>query len=296
MLASLHPRDFPAGASTPVTGEPLPQLARFALDWAGTLCAETGCADYHRGWSAIRAHASNGGRPSRIEDFLPALRSVARDGGVRILISGSADTGLAAALLDCLRPAGIEPRIVISDVCRTPLAQNELFARHARFALETRLGPVADLDVSPVDAVVSHSFLGFVDPRDRAATVRAWARNLRPGGVLLYSAPVVDGESDRRAVSTPEEIEIAARRVAEGARVAGEGDPEAMGRAAAAFWAHQVPHRQPTETEITALFQESGLAVRERRLCTFRKFGLTEAFGREARDYRLRLNLVAERT
>lgn len=275
--------------------EPLDLLARFAFDWADTLCSGTGCADYHRGWTVIRAYSAKGGGPARISDFLPALQSVAQDGSVRILLSGSADTGLAAALLECLRPVGIEPRFVLADICQTPIAQNRLFAQHAAFELETHLGPVADLTVAPVDAVVSHSFLGFVDPQDRPATVRAWARNLRPGGVVLYSAPLVESESALPFLSTPEDIALAGRHVTETLRAAGRADAEAMGQAAAAFWAHRVPWRQPTEPEVVALLGDAGLILRDRQLAAFRKFKSTESFGREARSYHLRLSLVAER-
>jgi len=287
--------DAPERATVSVD-EPLEMLARFAFDWADTLCRSTACANYHRGWSVVRAWTAGAGLPAGIIDFLPAMMRRARDGRIRVLLSGAADTGLAAALLACLRPVGIEPSIVLVDRCQTPLMQNNLFARHAGFPLETIEGLVADLTIAPVDVVLSHSFLGFVAPGERARTVAAWARNLRPGGAVLYSSPMIPNGEFRPSVSSPENLQEVTAEVIERVRAAGRADAEALARAAVGFWAWPVPHAQPCEDEVQDLFAGAGLVTVERHTRPFRKFDTVDATGREAADYRLRLNLVAERT
>lgn len=286
--------EAPAPAE-PSVDEPLEVLARFTFDWAERLCGAAGCAEYHRGWSTVRAWAAGSGLPDGVEDFLPAMTRVARDGRIRVMLSGAADTGLAAALLASLRPSGIEPSIVLVDLCQTPLIQNTLFARHAGFEIETVQGAVSDVTVAPVDAVLSHSFLGFVAPDQRAVTVTSWVRNLRRGGVVLYSSPLIRDGAFRPSTSSAEYLDTVRAEVERRARAAGHGDAEAMARAAAQFWAWPVPHRQPPEDEVLGLFGAAGLVIAERHLRPFRKFAAVDATGREAKDYRQRLNIVAER-
>ena len=291
---SLKDESCRAHAVFPVD-EPVKQLAQFAFDWAQTLCGTSSCADYHRGWGVMRAWTADGGLPAGIADFLPAMTARARNGRIRVLLSGAADSGLASAMLACLRPAGIEPSFVLSDCCQTPLMQNMLFAQHARFALQTHHGRVEELTVAPVDVVLSHSFLGFIAPEKRAMTVAAWARNLRQGGAVLYSGPILGEGMVRPSTSTPEYLAAVAAKVVDNVRAAGGTDAEALAKAAVDFWAWRVPYTQPSEAEVLDLFAGAGLIPVDRRTQPHRKFNTVETTGREANDYRIRLNLVAER-
>lgn len=275
--------------------EPLEMLARFTFDWAESLCGATGCADYHRGWSLIRAWTAGAGLPDGIDDFLPTMLRLAQNGQIRVLLSGAADTGLAAALLACLRPAGIEPSIVLVDRCQTPLFQNTLFARHAGFEIETIQAQVSHVTVAPVDLVLSHSFLGFVSPDQRAATVASWTRNLRSGGAVLYSSPLIQEGAFQPSRSSAEYLQLVSAEVMSRASAAGYGDAEEMARAAEQFWAQPVPHRQPPENEVRSLLDAAGLVITERHIRPFKKFSTVKANGREGKDYRDRLNLVAKR-
>lgn len=244
--------------------EPLAELAAFAFDWAHCLCdPQAACESYHRGWSIVRHVEAGGALPSGQEFFGRWLRGLARAGRVRILLSGAADTGLAAMVLQQLRPHGIEPEMVLVDRCLTTLEQNRLFARHAGFDLQTLQMDAADVEIPAVDAIVVHSFLGFFPPDTRHRIVEMWVRNLAPHGQVLISNRLSDGEGAIHPDPDPEALarrkaSIQATAVALGytsARAAGIAD------AAEALWRYRHAHSHLGEAELLRLLGRAGLAI-----------------------------------
>lgn len=193
--------------------EPLAQLARFSYDWAPTLCdPEHGCCDYHRGWSSVRLLEQDGALPAGEAFFTTQLRQIAGQGKLRVLLSGAADTGLAALVLRALRPVGCEPEIVMIDRCRTTVEQNRLFAQHQGFSIELHQGDaVTFVGSAPVDAIVAHSFLGFIPPDLRPTLIQSWSRMLRPGGRLLMSHRF---GADDSVLAPPKPEDLARRKLA----------------------------------------------------------------------------------
>ncbi|MGB0499394.1 MAG: N-succinylarginine dihydrolase, partial [Rubricella sp.] len=112
--------------------EPIADLARFAYENAPRLCdADHGCEPYHRGWTLVRAVESGGAAPLG-EPFLSDwIGRSAQGGRARVLLSGSADTGLMGIALRACAAHRLTPEIVIADQCETPLAQARRFAVHA---------------------------------------------------------------------------------------------------------------------------------------------------------------------
>lgn len=248
--------------------EPLAELAAFALDWAHCLCdPNAGCRDYHRGWSIVRLVEAGGALPAGQDFFGAALRRLARDGRIRVLLSGAADTGLAAMVLKALRPHGIEPEMVLVDRCLTTLEQNRLFARHAGFRLEAIQSDAAALDVPPADAIMVHSLLGFFAPEERQPVVDMWARNLAPHGRVLISSRLSLGKSTPRPRPDPEAL--AHRRAALVARAAALGFSPArtavIAGAAEALWLIRNDRPQLGEAELMDLLRNAGLAVEDMR-------------------------------
>jgi SAM-dependent methyltransferase len=222
--------------------EPLGILARFAYDFAPHLCDPAhGCTDYHRGWSLLRHHEAQGALPLGLAFFRRELGALAERLGqdrLRILISGAADTGQAAMLVEALRPLGIAPEFVAVDLCATPLMQQRLFLAMAGIPAEFHQADAVTVEVAPVDAVVSHSFIGFVPVPRREALVANWARLMRPGGRLVLSERLAPRSALMPAWPDPGERE--ARRAALARRLAdadlSEGDRQGMLRAADRLW------------------------------------------------------------
>lgn len=244
--------------------EPLNALADFAFDWAETLCdPEIGCTRYHKAWSMVRLIEADAALPAGFDFFQRELSALASDGRIRILLSGAADTGLAAMVLSALRPLGIEPEITLVDRCRTTLEQNRLFAEYAGFSLTTLHQDAADVTIDPVDAVIVHSFLGFFAPEARQGVVNMWARNLAPAGRVLMSNRLTVGPVGVRPQPSPEDL---AQRAAEFAKKLKQKDvgpvrAAAMTEAALELWRKGVGTPQLGEQELTDLLTAAGLSI-----------------------------------
>lgn len=192
--------------------EPLDRLARFAWDWAPSLCDPAhGCQDYHRAWSLVRLLELGGAMPAGLPFFQRELGALARAGRRRVLVSGGADTGLMAVVVSAFRAVDTVPEIVFADRCETTCMQNRLFARHLRLEAEIRRCDIVELDCAPVDAVVAHSFLPFFEGPMRQRVIEAWARVTRPGGAALISNAI--GTDESRWTQDRDPAKIEARRL-----------------------------------------------------------------------------------
>lgn len=247
--------------------EPLGILARFAYDFAPHLCDPAhGCRDYHRGWSLLRQFEARGALPLGLDFFRRELGALAARLGqdrLRILISGAADTGQAAMLIEALRPAGIVPEFVAVDLCATPLMQQRLFLGMAGLRAEFHQADAVTVDVAPVDAIVSHSFIGFVPVPRRQALIANWARLLRPGGRLLVTERMAPRIGLQPGWPDPEER--AARRAALAARLAAEdlaeGDRQGMLAAADRLWDLTGQRHRMGLPEFRAALEAAGLTL-----------------------------------
>lgn len=217
----------PSGAPPSPEGpeEPLGVLARFAYDFAPHLCDPAhGCRDYHRAWSMLRLYESGGALPRGQAFFGRELADLARRldrRRLRILVSGAADTGQVAMLLGALHRQGITPDFVIVDLCRTSLAQQDLYLRMQGMSATIIQGDAVTVTADPVDAVISHSFIGFVPPETRAALFANWARLLRSGGRLLAVERFAPEPGFQQAWPDPQER--AARRARLATRLQADG-------------------------------------------------------------------------
>lgn len=235
--------------------EPVERLARFSWDWAPTLCQpEHGCANYHRTWSMVRLLELGGALPAGLDFFRRELGLLADAGKRRVLVSGGADTGVMALVVEAFRAAGVRPRITFVDRCETSCWQNRLFARELGLDADVRCMDAAQVDGEPVDAVVSHSFLHFFEGAKRQEVLRAWAGVLAPGGVILMSTPLAPNDAEWKRI--PDPVAIEERRQALEASALRAGWPATragqLGSVAVAAWSVS-PRRWPALTRESLL-------------------------------------------
>ena len=253
----------PTDPDLPPLSEPLEELARFAFESAPHLCrAEHGCAPYHRAWSMVRLLLKSGALPAGAEYFRPWLQAATRDGRCRVLLSGAADTGLAAMVLQTMRAARIRAEIVLADRCATTLEQNRRFADRIGARFELHQTDLASLACAPVDVVLTHSFLNFLPPDARPGLVATWARTLRPGGVLVglqrFGATGRDRDPGRIAADA-ERLEIAA--VSQGFP---PEDAARVRQAAEDFWAARLTFPGIEADAFVQLLRNAGLELLDR--------------------------------
>lgn len=186
--------------------EPLDKLARFAFDWAETLCKpEHGCTAYHRAWPMIRLIEVGGSLPAGKEFFQREVKAASRDGNVHVLISGGADSGVMALAVESAIKDGLNIRVTAVDRCRTSLAQMKLYG--AANGVQTDLMQCSLEQIPPglnVDAILGHTVLSFIPLSMRAAVFKAWAGALRPEGVILLSQRLSDKNIPNQAKSKTE--------------------------------------------------------------------------------------------
>lgn len=251
------------------TREPLAELARFSFDWAPMLCNHAvGCRAYHQGWSTVRLLETGGAAPAGEAFLTEALRKQAGSRKtLRVLLSAAADTGLAGIVLRALRPVGIEPQIVLIDICQTTLQQNRLFAQAADFELETHFADIADHDCAPADAIIVHGFLNHIPLQTRPPIVRSWERLLVPGGVLLMSQRVVLPGTTPVVTVRSEDVAARLERLELKAKALGYSDAlfAEISKVAVEFWAMRKGKNPSYEADLRQLFADAGIPVEDFR-------------------------------
>lgn len=246
--------------------EPLDKLSRFTFDWSDTLCDPAhGCCDYHRMWSLVRLVETGGTLPEGSDFFYRELRKSARPDGVRVLLSGAADTGLSAIAAGAFCGQVVPLTVVMADRCRTPLEQARLYALSAGFHLETQQGTLDQIVTEPVDAIMAHSFLAFIPPADRPALFAAWSRLLRSGGRVLLSQRLQPEDSDYTRKRPP--VEIAERRAELGRKLEKSNPVSApiatILNAAERLWLNPMGGNPIKDSELRAFCDDAGMDVTE---------------------------------
>ncbi len=166
--------------------ENLPDIAAEAYDLSDRLCGT--CRDLHALWPYIRLSRASTGievQASKLETLLGDL--LAR-GLRRLLIAGSADTGLLA--LAARAGADHAMNIVVLDICATPLELCRKFAERRSLSISTVRQDLLDLDIEGrFDIVLIHGTLQFISADRRADAVARIHRAISPGGrlVLLFN-------------------------------------------------------------------------------------------------------------
>lgn len=271
-----------SSAVMPADVEPLLQLARFSWDWAPLLCDPAqGCRDYHRCWSSVRLLQKGGALPAGSAFFQDELASLVAADRRRILISGSADTGLMAMVFTICKAMGAAPKIVLVDQCRTTVTQNRILADYLGLQADIRQGDIKTLDCPPVDAVIVHSFLGFFPRPERQQVIGAWGRLLRPGGKVLMSATLAQSEDVPYPARNETAIDASKPRLVDSAIEAGMAVTEAeqLGEIAVTMLKKRLTHDpQLTRDFLDRAFAAAGIRLTAVNLKEKERLGPLAAF------------------
>jgi SAM-dependent methyltransferase len=162
--------------------EDLPQLAADSFDLAGQLCGD--CKNFHMLWPYHRLAQAAGGDIG-IPRVQSALKSLLSQSGRKILIGGSADSGLLAVVA---RTASSGADITVLDRCETPLELCRRFASRWSLPIKTMHLDLQDLSIkSRFDVVFIHMLLQFIPSGQHLDTLVRVRRSLRPGGRMLLA-------------------------------------------------------------------------------------------------------------
>jgi SAM-dependent methyltransferase len=251
--------------------EPLLESAPVAFRLARELCQRDGatgreCSPVHGFWQYLRILGFVT-TPAHHARFLGDAfnDAVPRGGNVDVLVSGAVDYSMLAHALWACGSRGAAAKATVIDICATPLALNDWYARRVGQAISTAREDVRDhRSGAGYDVVCTHSFLSQFPPADRRDVARSWRRLLKPGGRVItvnriragngagpftYSSSQVQALEEgilRRAAELHDPLDLA---------------PEELVRSAAAYARHRRIYPVETCDEIGTLLKEAGLAV-----------------------------------
>jgi SAM-dependent methyltransferase len=166
--------------------ERLGDLAAQAYELSGRLCGS--CRDLHALWPYIRLSRSSTGLEDEGSRLELALRTLIAGGLRRVLIAGSADTGLLALVARAGADHGVN--IVVLDICESPLELCRRLASQWSMQIETLRQDLLELDVQQqFDLVLVHGTLHFIAANGRLDVLTRIQHALRPDGrlVLLFN-------------------------------------------------------------------------------------------------------------
>lgn len=224
------------------------------------------CHAYHAVWPFFRLFGS---LPSVARDHDAVLEQVgaaAADGCERILVSGSADSGILSYVIEAYARAGRRAEITVVDLCQTPLELCRYYAAQRGWAIRTQALDARsnELGTNRFDLVVSHNFLSFFGPEERILVASNWARSLRPSGrVLAFSTVKLDAPASSRRFD-PDRTEKLVRATLEGQRQSPYGhiiDSAALEALIRDYAVRRITNHIRSEDEIGAPLTAAGLQI-----------------------------------
>lgn len=240
--------------------EPLAESAPLAWQLASRLCT-LGCAAEHGAWQYLRLLGLVASPALHADFYRSALQSLPRRaGGLRVLISGSADYGMLAQVLSSAPDA----QVTALDRCATPLEMNRWYAHRLGRAVTTLQSDVLAYGTEErFDAICTHAFLGYFSSAQRPALVAKWRELLAPGGAIVTLhrlRPSATGPT----VFSAEELEAYRANALAGARRLGAAlpvSPEAFAEAAVTFASRQKMHPLRSPEELSGLLETGGFRI-----------------------------------
>jgi hypothetical protein len=193
------------------TIEPQEQLAKFSFINANRLCSsEHGCRDYHKAWTTLRYLNTPGELPSESEFFVQKIKQLRSLAEIRILVSGAADTGLTAMVLEALTGVRFRWKLIVVDQCQTVIEQHLRFQKHLGVEFELIESDILNVSCEPVDIVIAHNFSRFLPKQDRLNLFAKWSGLLKENGHILFlsSFSSADSTEDVFEKATEREIEL----------------------------------------------------------------------------------------
>ena len=175
------------------------QSARRMFDLALEHCGE--CQDYHGLRGYFLATGTVFGALSGALQLRSVLAGLA-PGRPRVLIAGSADSGLIRLVSEAYEAQPLQATIV--DLCNTPLKLCEEFAAERKIEVSCVCGDLATFTApDSLDLIFAHLVLGFMTFEQRAQTLQNWVHSLASGGKLVLASHL---NSDGKGVQRIEKL------------------------------------------------------------------------------------------
>ncbi len=180
--------------------EDLPAAAARQFDQAALHCV--GCRPYHALWGYLRLTRQIGGVEADEPHLAPLLTELVGHKLLRILIAGSADSGVMAMVHRATLHSGQRHQFIVVDRCHTPLVTCRRYAAEQGLDLHTMQTDIRDLALDGgADLVIGHSVLQFFESSQHRTALLALHRALAPGGRLVLVSRLAAAGRERTQLS-----------------------------------------------------------------------------------------------
>lgn len=221
---------------------------------------ETSCDWYHGTWQYLRL-LNMVAVPAWYEFYNHALSDVLRQRpNANVLISAAADYGMLATLHGAIRTADASPRILIYDICSTPLRSCQWYAERHGLTVECVCANLLTCDIPPAsfDLIVTDEFLTVIKGADKPLIVKRWKSLLKPGGTLVTTAMIGNPTTEALRQRYAEQAREKFSRSTESFPQHTNGRQEELLDRFSSFAGYHTRHMIENEAEICRLFADFG--------------------------------------
>lgn len=260
------------------TSDLLMASAPLMAEWSRSECKAKSRGGMEQ-WAKKQNESANGGHPLSCDwyhgtwQYMRLLNMVAvppwygfygraldtllsRKPQARVLISACADCGMLATLHQAIVTSGATPRIVVCDICATPLLNASWYAKRNGFEIECICDNILSspsLEPGSFDLIVTDEFLTVLPASDKPAAVARWKELLKPGGAVVTTAMVGGATTPELRKRYAERARGLLRETSGDRRIASNGFDELIERADR-FAQFHTRHMIVDENEIRRLF------------------------------------------
>jgi 2-polyprenyl-3-methyl-5-hydroxy-6-metoxy-1,4-benzoquinol methylase len=146
------------------------------------------CAWYHGTWQYLRLLGMVAVPDWHRSFYTEALWNILRrKPDANVLISAAADYGMLAMLHEAMNLTGSSPRIVVYDICKTPLRSCRWYAERNGISIETKCDNIitSPIPEAPFDLIVTDEFFTVLKAEYKPLISKRWKELLKPGGSVV---------------------------------------------------------------------------------------------------------------
>ena len=146
------------------------------------------CAWYHGTWQYLRLLGMVAVPDWHRSFYTEALGNILRrKPDANVLISAAADYGMLAMLHEAMKLTGSSPRVVIYDICKTPLLSSQWYAERHGISIETKCDNIitSPIPEAPFDLIVTDEFFTVLKAEYKPLISKRWKELLKPGGSVV---------------------------------------------------------------------------------------------------------------
>lgn len=225
---------------------------------------EFDCSWYHGNWHLLKALGVVSTSAVHEQSINKLLKlAVAGMTAPRILLTGSTDETLVRLAHDACLVPGIKEKLHAVDICATPLAFMQAYAKENNIELTTYHSDILEFETeNKFDIILTHAFMGYFDDIKRPLLMKKWHQLLADQGKIVTIQRVRPTDSPSRVTFTPQQSSQFVTTAIEAAKNASfnASEQDTVKMAATEFTKKFVSHAITSKTALESLFIHADMA------------------------------------